>query len=169
MSKLNSDSHREMVKDRGAWCAAVHGVAKSRTRPSDRTAATALSCVFPAEPAAWQHVEVVLRSEVGVRGGGSVQETHLFRRGGGRPVCTAACGRGCVSSRLGGDRARETACPPSSSGFLLKTLEPQVSSRWEMECPSVTCSLGIKPGFSEGGVLSGAAAMADGAAASAAK
>ena len=28
----------ERVKDRGAWCAAVHGVSKSRTRPSDCTA-----------------------------------------------------------------------------------------------------------------------------------
>ena len=26
---------QEMVKDRGAWCAAVHGVAKSRTGPRD--------------------------------------------------------------------------------------------------------------------------------------
>ena len=27
--------HREMVKGREAWCAAVHGVTKSQTRPSD--------------------------------------------------------------------------------------------------------------------------------------
>ena len=28
---------QEMVKDRGAWCAAVHGITKSRTRLSDCT------------------------------------------------------------------------------------------------------------------------------------
>ena len=33
---------REMVKDREAWLAAVHGVAKSQTRPSNRTELDAL-------------------------------------------------------------------------------------------------------------------------------
>ena len=31
---------REMVKDREVWRAAVHGVAKSRTRPRDQTSTT---------------------------------------------------------------------------------------------------------------------------------
>ena len=32
---MNLSELREMVMDREAWCAAIHGVAKSRTRLSD--------------------------------------------------------------------------------------------------------------------------------------
>ena len=34
---MNLNTLWEIVKDRGAWCAAVHGVAKSQTRLSDWT------------------------------------------------------------------------------------------------------------------------------------
>ena len=32
---MNLDEFQEMVRDREDWCAAVHGVEKSRTRLSD--------------------------------------------------------------------------------------------------------------------------------------
>ena len=34
---MNLSKFQETIKDRGAWCAAAHGVAKSRTRPNDQT------------------------------------------------------------------------------------------------------------------------------------
>ena len=35
---MSVSKFQEMVKDREAWLATVHGAAKSRTRPSDLTA-----------------------------------------------------------------------------------------------------------------------------------
>ena len=42
---MNLCKLQEIVKDREAWCAAIHGVAKSQTRLSDWTT-TKLSCIF---------------------------------------------------------------------------------------------------------------------------
>ena len=39
---INLSKLWEIVKDRGAWCAAVHGVAKGQTQLSNRTTATCL-------------------------------------------------------------------------------------------------------------------------------
>ena len=51
---MNLGSLRETEKDREAWHAAVHGVAKSWTRLSDRTMTTAT----------WMDLAIVILSEV---------------------------------------------------------------------------------------------------------
>ena len=38
---------RELMIDREAWCAAVHGVTKSRTRLSDRTETETIELHYP--------------------------------------------------------------------------------------------------------------------------
>ena len=41
----NLSKLREIVKDREAWCVAVHGVARSRTRLGDWTTITGMSII----------------------------------------------------------------------------------------------------------------------------
>ena len=41
---VNLSKIRELVKGREAWCAAVHGLAKSRTQLSDRTRKSYETC-----------------------------------------------------------------------------------------------------------------------------
>ena len=41
------EQFQEMVKDREPWCAAVHGVAKSQTRLSDRKTLSKQQSKFP--------------------------------------------------------------------------------------------------------------------------
>ena len=55
----------EIGEDRGAWCAAAHGVAKSQARLSDSTATTVLFAGWTLGP----EVCEVLAGLVGCRGG----------------------------------------------------------------------------------------------------
>ena len=52
---MNLGNLRELVMDREAWCAVVHGVSKSQTRLSDWTELT--------EVDVWMYLEPIIQSE----------------------------------------------------------------------------------------------------------
>ena len=47
---MNLGKLQERVRDRGAWCAAVHGVTKSQTWLSDSLTATTMNCLYVCLP-----------------------------------------------------------------------------------------------------------------------
>ena len=68
----------ENPMDGGAWWAAVHGVAKSRTRPSDFTFTSLSLCTFMHWRRKWQPTPVFLPGKS--QGWGSLVGCHLWGR-----------------------------------------------------------------------------------------
>ena len=120
---MSLSKFQEMVKDREAWHAAVHGVTKSRTWLSDWTATTILPTIIT-PPASCPPLPP---SEPALTG----RQAGLAPLPGpdGRAGCPEEAGRGGLGRPAGSQRCRTSARPPTARGRARSRTWPSSGSR----------------------------------------
>ena len=137
---MNLSKLRETVKNEGAWCAAVHGVAKSQTQISNRTTATTLAA-SARQAGATGRVDTGMRHPS--RSPASVGGSWLTRARCLRAPCTKSQGTVGLGDRGVVTRAEGSNCwwrQHQPQNGLLSTGWPQAGILQELRLTALLCS-----------------------------